>query len=134
MIEKNSNVSLKQGTEKSFGVVFSIVFFLIFLYSLIYGDFLYLWAIILSIILLFFAFLFPKILSIPNKIWFKFGILLGHFMSPIVITFVYFIAVIPTSIFVKLFEKDLLKLKLDKDAKTYWIKRKQNIQSMKNQF
>jgi large-conductance mechanosensitive channel len=92
------------------------------------------WAISVSAIFLSLAFLAPKILTIPNKLWFKFGMLLGSIISPIVMALVYFLTVLPTGLIMRLLGKDLLKQKIDKNAKSYWIERPEPMTSMKNQF
>ena len=128
------HVEINIGSEKSFGVIFSIIFLIVALYPLADSQELHLWAVIVSAIFLLLALVAPKALSLPNKLWFKFGILLGSIVAPIVMVFVYFITVLPTGIIMRLLGKDLLKQKLDKNAKSYWIKRKQPMGSMKNQF
>jgi len=80
------------------------------------------------------AFLAPKILVLPNKLWFKFGLLIGSIVAPIVMALVYFFTVLPTGLIMRLLGKDLLKQKLDKNAKSYWVKRSEPMGSMKNQF
>ena len=129
-----SHVSTEQSSEKSFGVVFSIVFLIVALYPLINSEGLRIWALVASIIFFFLAFIAPKVLVFPNKIWFKFGLLLGSIVAPIVMAFVYFFTVLPTGLIMRLLGKDLLKQKLDKNAKSYWIERKEPMGSMKNQF
>ena len=116
MTEISRHVSTEQSSEKSFGVVFSIVFSIVALYPLINSEGLRVWAIAVSIIFLLFAFLAPKILVLPNKLWFNFGILLGSIIAPVVMTLVYFIAVLPTGLIKRLLGKDLLKQNLDKNA------------------
>ena len=134
MSEIASHISTEQSSEKSFGVVFSIVFLIVALYPLITFADLRIWALVVSIIFFLLAFLAPKILVLPNKLWFKFGILLGSIIAPIVMAFVYFVTVLPTGLIMRLLGKDLLKQKLDKNAKSYWIERKEPMGSMKNQF
>ena len=134
MSEIASHISTEQSSEKSFGVVFSIVFLIVSLYPLINSEGLRIWALVVSIIFFLLAFLAPKILVLPNKLWFKFGLLLGSIVAPIVMAFVYFVTVLPTGFIMRLLGKDLLKQKLDKDAKSYWIERKEPVGSMKNQF
>ena len=134
MSEITSHVSTEQSSEKSFGVVFSIVFFIVALYPLINSESLRIWALIVSIIFFLLAFLAPKILILPNKLWFKFGLLLGSIIAPIVMAMVYFITVLPTGIIMRLLGKDLLKQKLDNNAKSYWIERSELMGSMKNQY
>ena len=128
------HVSTEQSSEKSFGIVFSIVFLIVALYPLINSAGLRIWALVVSIIFFLLAFLAPKILVLPNKLWFKFGLLIGSIVAPIVMAFVYFVTVLPTGLIMRLLGKDLLKQKLDKNAKSYWVKRDEPIGSMKNQF
>jgi large-conductance mechanosensitive channel len=128
------NSSLSSNNEKSFGIVFSIVFLAIALYPLINSLEINLWAIVVSAIFLLLAFMTPKILALPNKLWFRFGILLGSIIAPIVMALVYFFTVLPIGLIMRLLGKDLLKQKLDKNTKSYWIERNEPMSSMKNQF
>ena len=134
MPEISRHASTEQSSEKSFGVVFSIVFLIVALYPLINSESLRIWALVVSIIFFLLAFLAPKILVLPNKLWFKFGLLIGSIVAPIVMAFVYFVTVLPTGLIMRLLGKDLLKQKLDKNAKSYWVKRSEPMGSMKNQF
>ena len=134
MSESSSNTPIEQSSPKSFGIVFSIVFLIVSLYPLTNSEGLSIWAIIVSTIFLLLAFAAPKTLATPNKLWLKFGILLGSIIAPIVMAFVYFITVLPTGLIMRLLGKDLLKQKLDKNAKSYWIERSEPMGSMKNQF
>jgi hypothetical protein len=104
------------------------------LYPLISSDSVRAWALIVSAVFLLLSFMAPQVLSLPNKLWFKFGILLGSIIAPIVMALVYFLTVLPTGLIMRLLGKDLLKQKLDKDAKSYWIERTEPMGSMKNQF
>ena len=88
----------------------------------------------MSVIFLLLAYIAPKTLSILNKLWFKFGMLLGSIIAPIVMMLVYFVAVLPTGLIARFLSKDLLRQKLDKNAKSYWIERTKPMGSMKNQF
>jgi large-conductance mechanosensitive channel len=134
MLESTSYIPTEQSSPKSFGTVFSIVFLVIALYPLINSEGIRAWALIVSAVFLLLAFVVPQVLDIPNKLWFKFGILLGSIIAPIVMAFVYFLTVLPTGLIMRLLGKDLLKQKLDKNAKSYWIERSEPIGSMKNQF
>ena len=134
MSEKISYIQTEQSSEKSFGVVFSIVFLIVALYPLVNSEGLRMWALVVSIIFFLLAFLVPKVLVLPNKLWFKFGLLLGSIITPIVTAMVYFITVLPTGIIMRVLGKDLLKQKLDNNAKSYWIKRSEPMGSMRNQY
>lgn len=134
MSEKISYIQTEQSSEKSFGVVFSIVFLIVALYPLVNSEGLHIWALALSFIFFLLAIIAPQVLSLPNKLWFKFGLLIGSIVAPIVMSFIYLITVVPTGMIVRLFGNDLLRQKLDNNTKSYWIERKEPMGSMKNQF
>ena len=124
---------VKIGSNKSFGIVFFIVFFIISIYPLLSHNEIRLWSLIISIIFLVLGLLNSKILSPLNKLWLKFGLLLSKIISPIIMAFIFFIVVTPIGILMRLLGKDLLKIRYNHN-KSYWIE-KNNIKSkMKNQF
>ena len=102
---------IKISTNKSFGIVFFIVFLLIGLYPLLKGNDIRIWSIIISFIFLILGILNSKILSPLNKLWFKFGLLLGSVISPIVMGFIFFLVVTPISLLMRIIGKDILNLK-----------------------
>jgi predicted membrane protein len=124
---------IKISSNKSFGLVFFIVFLLIAFYPLLSLGDIRIWSLIIAIIFLILGLLNSKILTPLNKIWFKFGILLGSFVSPIVMGGVFFAIVTPTSLIMKVLGKNLLNLKRN-NKKTYWIERSEIKSKMKNQF
>ena len=124
---------IKIGSNKSFGIVFFVVFLLISLYPLLNNESIRLWSLIISIIFLILGILNSKILSPLNKIWFKFGILLGKIISPIIMGIIFFLVVTPTGIIMRLIGKDLLNLKY-RDIQSYWIEKTGPKSKMKNQF
>tara|TARA_Y100000591_G_scaffold157016_1_gene135048 strand:+ start:50 stop:424 length:375 start_codon:yes stop_codon:yes gene_type:complete len=124
---------MKTSSNRNFGIVFFIVFLLIGLWPLLNSEEIRWWSLICSLVFLILGIFNSKILTPLNKIWFKFGILLGNFVAPIVMGVVFFFVVTPTSIIMKLLKKDLLKLKKN-DDKTYWIKKKNIKSSMNKQF
>ena len=124
---------IKIGSNKSFGILFAIVFILIALWPLIKGNEIRLWSLIISIIFLTLGLVNSKILTPLNKLWFKLGILLGNFIAPIIMGIIFFFVVTPTGIIMKLLRKDLIKLKKNNDE-SYWIEKKDIKSSMKNQF
>ena len=129
-----SHISIDNGSEKSFGIVFSFVFLMIALYPLTNSQNIHFWAISISFIFLLLGLLVPKTLVLPNKIWFKFGLILGSIIAPIVMALIYFITVLPIGLIMRLLGKDILKQKLDKSMDSYWVKRDEPLGSMKNQF
>ena len=129
-----SHISIDNGSEKSFGIVFSFVFLMIALYPLTNSQNIHFWAISISFIFLLLGLLAPKTLVLPNKIWFKFGLILGSIIAPIVMALIYFITVLPIGLIMRLLGKDILKQKLDKSMDSYWVKRDEPLGSMKSQF
>jgi hypothetical protein len=124
---------IKISSNRSFGIVFFIFFLGLSFYPLLNENDIRLWAIIISIIFLGLALINSKILTPLNKIWFKFGILLGKIVSPIVMGVVFFTVVTPTSLIMKLLGKDILNIKKNKKS-TYWIDSSKLKSKMKNQF
>ena len=122
-----------RSTNKSFGIVFFILFLIISIHPLMNGENLRIWSLIISIIFLVLGLLNSKILTPLNKLWFKFGILLGNIVAPIVMAFVFYIVVTPISLIMKIFKKDILNLKSNNNQ-SYWIKRPEQKSKMKNQF
>ena len=124
---------IKISSNRSFGLVFFVVFLLIALYPLINNGELRLWSLITSIIFLILGLLNSKFLNPLNKIWFKFGIILGKIISPLVMGIIFFLVVTPTGLLMRLFRKDILSLKYNQNS-TYWIEKKGPKSKMKNQF
>jgi len=120
-------------TNKNFGIVFSIFFLIISFYPLINHGEIRKWSLILSVIFLVLGIFNSKILNPLNNMWFKFGILLGKIISPLVMGVLYFFIVTPTSLIMKMLGKDILSLKKN-NKKSYWIVKSNIISKMKNQF
>tara|TARA_B100000700_G_C14770459_1_gene726503 strand:- start:118 stop:522 length:405 start_codon:yes stop_codon:yes gene_type:complete len=134
MSEYNSYFKIKIGTERNFGLVFAVFFMLISVYSFWYEKNFHLWTIILSCIFAFFALIFPKALSLPNRIWFRFGLLIGSIVSPITMAIIFFFTITPTGILMRIFGKDILNQKNNKKLQSGWIKKAKTKSLMKNQF
>ncbi len=124
---------IKISSNRSFGIVFAVVFVLIALWPLLKGNDVRIWSLIISIIFFTLGLLNSKILTPLNKIWFKFGIFLGNFIAPVIMGIIFFFVVSPTGLIMKLLRKDLIKLKKNNDI-SYWIKKKDIKSSMRNQF
>lgn len=123
----------KLPSNRHFGIVFFIVFFVIALWPVLNGENLRIWSISISLVFLFFGIINSKILTPLNIIWMKFGILLGSIVSPIVMGIVFFGVITPIGFLMRLFKKDLLNLNIN-DEKSYWIEKDKIKSSMKNQF
>ena len=128
---KNTEINI--GSNKSFGVVFFIVFLLIALYPLINNGDLRIWSLIIAIIFLVLGLINSKVLTPLNKLWFKFGLLLGKVISPLIMGIIFFLVVTPTALIMRIIGKDLLNLKFN-NKKSYWIEKTGPKSKMKNQF
>ena len=126
-------MSVSGSSNKSFGIVFFIVFFIISLYPLLNNENIRIWSLIISVIFLILGIMNSNLLSPLNKIWFKFGMLLGNIVSPLVMSLIFFLIVTPTGLLMRIFKKDLLNLKYN-NKKTYWIEKNGPKSKMKNQF
>jgi hypothetical protein len=125
--------NIKISSNKSFGIVFFIFFLIVSIYPLIDGGVLRVWSLVISAIFLILGLLNSKFLTPLNKLWFKFGILLGTIVSPIVMGIIFFIVVTPISLIMKILGKDILNLKKNKN-RSYWIDKSEIKSTMKNQF
>ena len=124
---------IKIGSNRSFGILFAIVFILIALWPLIKGNEIRLWSLIISIIFLTLGLVNSKILTPLNKLWFKLGIFLGNFIAPIIMGIIFFFVVTPIGLIMRSIGKDLLNLKFSNN-KSYWIEKSCPKSKMKNQF
>ena len=124
---------IQMGSNRSFGIVFFIVFVLIGFYPLINDGNLRLWSLIISLIFLILGLINSKILTPLNVLWFKFGIFLGKIVSPFVMSVIFFLVVTPIGILMRVIKKDLLNLKYNNN-KSYWIEKGGPKSKMKNQF
>lgn len=127
-----SSINIKRKNNITFGILFFVFFLIIGLYPLISNEPIRIWSIIVSLVFLTVTIIKPNLFTFLNKLWIKFGILLGKIISPIVMGLVFFFVVTPIGIFVKILKKDVMSLK--RGASSYWITREDKIQSMKKQF
>ena len=125
MREKSSN--------RSFGIIFFIVFLLISVWPIMDGQEPRVWSLIISLIFLILGILNSKILTPFNLAWIKLGEILGRFIAPVVMAVIYFLIVTPIGLLMRIIGKDLLNLKFSQNS-SYWIKREKNLGPMKRQF
>jgi len=124
---------IKIGSNRSFGIVFFIVFLLIAIYPLINQGEIRVWSVLISLLFLILGIINSKILTPLNKAWFKFGIFLGKIISPIIMGIIFFFVVTPIAFLMRILKKDLLNLKYNKNS-SYWIEKTDLKSTMKNQF
>ena len=124
---------VKLGSNRSFGIVFCIVFLIIAFYPIINGETARIWSIIVSLIFLLLGLINSKLLTPLNKVWFKFGLFVGKIISPLVMGIIFFLVVTPIGILMRILNKDLINLKFNNN-KSYWIEKTDPKSKMKNQF
>jgi len=127
------NQDIKLPSNRNFGVVFCIVFMIISLWPLLSQNEIRIWSLTISIIFLLLGLINSTLLTPPNKLWFKFGILLGNIISPIIMGIIFFFVVTPIGLLMKIFKKDPLNLKKNNNN-TYWTDKDNSNNSMRNQF
>ena len=123
----------KNENNKSFGILFFIVFLVIALWPTINSGSIRVWAMLIALIFLFLGVLNLKYLTPFKKGWIKLGEVLGKFIAPVVMGIIYFFIITPIGIFMRVIGKDLLNLKYN-SKKSYWNKRLKNVGTMKRQF
>ena len=126
-------MKIKRSSNKSFGIVFFVLFLIIGIWPLLNNEAFRLWALIISLIFLILGFMDSKLLTPLNILWFKFGLFLGKIISPFVMAIIFFLVVTPTGLFMRLLRKNLLNLRYSNDQ-SYWIKKNGPESKMKNQF
>jgi len=128
---------VKAGSDRGFGLVFAGFFALVSALSWWRGHTGWHYTLPLAAVFLAVAYVAPGVLAPLNKLWLKLGLLLYKVMNPLVLGLLFFITITPIGFFMRLFGKDFLRLKLDRQATSYWIDRQPPgppPQSMKNQF
>ena len=125
---------IKMSSNRNFGLVFFIVFLILGFWPIINGGEIRIWLVTISLIFLILGMMKSKLLTPLNKLWFKFGMILGAIVAPVVMGAVFFLVVTPIGIVMRTIGKDLINKKYDKKKETYWITRKTSIGLMKRQF
>ena len=125
--------NVKLGSNKSFGIVFFIVFLIIAIYPILSDGNLRLWSLVVSLVFLILGLINSRFLTPLNKLWFKFGIFLGKIISPVIMGIIFFLVVTPIGLLMRLLKKDVLNLSFN-DNKSYWIEKNGPKSKMKNQF
>ena len=125
---------IKISSNRNFGLVFFFVFLIVSLLPLLKEEPYRIWSIVIAIIFLILGLMNSKLLTPLNKLWFKFGMILGAIVAPIVMGFIFFLVVTPIGLAMRITGKDLLNKKKDSDKKSYWINRSKTKSTMKQQF
>jgi len=126
--------NIKISSNRNFGLVFFFIFLVVSIWPLTHNESPRIWSAIISLAFLILVLTRSKLLTPLNRLWAKFGIILGAIIAPIVMGVVFFLVVTPIGLVMKIIGKDLLSIKYDKKKETYWIKRDKPTSTMKQQF
>ena len=122
----------KLPSNKTFGLFFSVIFFLIYGWLFFRYQNNQVWLVILGVFFLVLGLLNSKLLNYPNLLWMKLGYFLGLIISPLIMGIIFFLVITPINILMKIFQKDIIGLK--KKGDSYWKNRNEKIKNMRNQF
>ena len=129
---QKQEIKINKKNNITFGILFFIFFLIIGFFPLISAGIIRIWSVVLSLVFLIITIIRPNLFTFLNRSWIQFGIFLGKIISPIVMGLVFFFVVTPIGILVRILKKDVMGLK--RGATSYWINRKDKLQSMKKQF
>jgi hypothetical protein len=132
ILGQKQEIKINKKNNITFGILFFIFFLVIGLYPLVSVGVIRFWPVILSLVFLIITIIRPNLFTFLNRLWIQFGVFLGKIISPIVMGLVFFFVVTPIGILVRILKKDVMGLK--RGATSYWINRKDKLQSMKKQF
>ncbi len=118
-----SHSELRGGSDRQFGFVFAAVFAIIALWPLGSGTPVHTPALLLAALFLAVAFARPSVLHPLNRLWIRFGMLLGRIVNPIITALLFFLVFTPAGLLARALGKDTLRLKRDPQAASYWIPR-----------
>lgn len=129
---------IKGGSNRSFGIVFSVVFAIIGFWPILFSDGpVYWWALAVSLVFLVLALAVPRSLELPNRLWTKLGLLLHRVVNPIIMGLIFYVVFTPMGLLIRMLGKDLLNTKHDATAKSYWVVREPpgpSPESMRRQY
>jgi hypothetical protein len=126
--------NIKISSNRNFGLVFFFIFLVVSIWPLTHNESPRIWSAIISLAFLILVLTRSKLLTPLNRLWAKFGIILGSIIAPIVMGVVFFLVITPIGLVMKIIGKDLLSIKYDKKKETYWVKRDKPTSTMKQQF
>lgn len=129
--------AIKGSSDRTFGLVFTVLFLVIGLLPLWKGGSVHYWSLGISAVFLILSLARAELLGPLNRLWMKFGLLLNRIVSPVILAILFFLVVTPTGMLMRLFGGNPLRLGFDAKEKSYWIKRDPpgpDPETMSNQF
>jgi hypothetical protein len=124
------------GSDRNFGLIFAAFFVVPALWPVVRGNPIRVWSLIVAGLFFGAAIFLPRMLSVPNWLWFRFGLLLGKVLTPIIMGTLFLAAILPVALLLRLFRKDIIRLRSDPSLKSYWISKASDLtpESLNDQF
>ncbi|WP_159731932.1 SxtJ family membrane protein [Methylosinus sp. Ce-a6] len=129
-----SDPPLERASDRSFGLVIAAAFTILALPPLSRGEAPRLWALVAAVVFAAIAIVAPSRLSRLNALWFAFGQTLHKIVNPIVMGVLFFGLLTPIAIVFRLLARDMLALRFDETAESYWMRRDASPSDMRKQF
>ncbi|MBI1398047.1 MAG: hypothetical protein GC151_18895 [Betaproteobacteria bacterium] len=114
---------IEGSSNRSFGLVFAVVFTLVAVLPLVHGGSMRLWSFGVAAVFAILAVTVPDVLAPLNRLWTRLGLLMHAVVNPVVLGLMFFVVITPTGLVMRMFGKDPLRLRRDPDAASYWIER-----------
>jgi hypothetical protein len=124
------------GSNRNFGIVFALFFLVLALWPIVRGDTIRVWSLIVAALFFVVALFLPHLFAAPNRLWFRLGLLLGKFLTPIVMGILFLAAILPVSLVLRLIGKDIIRLRPDPSLASYWVPKATRLtpESLNDQF
>jgi hypothetical protein len=124
------------GSDRNFGIIFAAFFLILALWPIVRGDPIRVWSLIVAGCFFGAAFFSPHIFSLPNRLWFRFGLLLGKVLTPIIMGTLFLGVVLPVALILRLLRKDTIRLRPDPSSESYWLPKTSGLtpETLKDQF
>ncbi len=119
---------------KNFGITFAVILTILSAYDYLYLKSYYKVYLTISFTFYIITMLRPSLYQLPGFYWERFGLLLGVFFSPIILSIVYFLTIIPINLIIRILNIDLINKKISKRKESYWEIRKNKTINFKDQF
>ena len=136
-VSYSDSETVRPPSDRTFGCVFAAVFLVVGVFPVFSGGLMRNWSLVVGFIFFVLAIAFPKALSVPNRLWMRFGSAMHAVTSPIALGLVFLTTIVPIGFLLRIFRVDSLHIRSREPEQSYWVARSpddQRSRSMKNQF
>lgn len=132
MLEELKNIKSGKENLREFGLTIGAILLILGGVSLWRGKHIYPYLFSAGAVFIGLGLILPGILKLPQKIWIGFSIVIGFFMSRLILAILFYAVITPTGLFLRFFGKDVLDQRIEKSKVSYWVKRPKEIRSKKS--